>query len=106
MDELSVHVALAVEKNYSQPDKEGIGIISGVKKNPLVHAWSDFQDCYRSQATRQSFQPDKPYSQDLATKNHQVGLLMSSYDYSIMYKPGTITVAADAMSRLPLQENL
>ena len=31
---------------------------------------------------------------------------MSSYDYSIMYKPGTNIVVADAMSRLPLQENL
>ena len=31
---------------------------------------------------------------------------MSSFDYSIMYKPGTNIVAADAMSRLPLQENL
>ena len=31
---------------------------------------------------------------------------MSSYDYSIVYKPGTNIVATDAMSRLSLQENL
>ena len=31
---------------------------------------------------------------------------MSSYDYSIMYKPGTNIIAADAMSRLLLKENL
>ena len=31
---------------------------------------------------------------------------MSSYDYSIMYKPETNIVAVDAMSRLPLHENL
>ena len=31
---------------------------------------------------------------------------MSSYNYSIFYKLGTNIVAADAMSYLPLQENL
>ena len=31
---------------------------------------------------------------------------MSSFDYSIIYKLGTNIVAADAMSRLLLQENL
>ena len=31
---------------------------------------------------------------------------MSSYDYSIMYKPGRNIAAADTMSRFPLQENL
>ena len=31
---------------------------------------------------------------------------MSSYNYSIMYKPGTNIVATEAMNHLPLQENL
>ena len=45
----------------------------------------------------------KDHSRLPATKNHQMVLLMSLYDYSIIYKPGTNIVAAVAMN---LQENL
>ena len=50
----------ATEKNYSQLDKEGRDIIFEVKIPP-VPTWMDFPDRYRSQVTRQSFQPDKAY---------------------------------------------
>ena len=53
----------AAEKNYCQLDKEGLGIIFWSKKITLVPTWTDFPDCYGSQATCQSFQPDKAYPQ-------------------------------------------
>ena len=93
-------------KNYSQLDKEGLGIIFGVKKIPPVPAWTDFLDRYGSKATRQSFQPNRLILNSLPSRIIRWFLLMSSYDYSIMYKPGTNIVAADTVSHLPLQENL
>ena len=94
----------AAERNYCLLDKEGRASIFGVKKIPPVPAWTNFPDRYGSQATRQSFQPDSLDS--LPPRIIRWYLLMSSYDYSIMHKTGTNIVTADAMCRLPQQENL
>ena len=48
----------------------------------------------------------RPILDSLPPRIIKWSLLMSSYDYSIIYKPETNIDAADAMSHLPLQENL
>ena len=52
------------------------------------------------------FSPTRPILITLPSKIIRWSLLMSSYDYNIMYKLGTSIVATDAMRHLPLQENL
>lgn len=93
----------AAEKNYSQLDKEGLGIIFGVETIPPVPAWMDFPD---HKPLVSLFSLTKPILNSLLPRIIWWSLLMSSSDYSITYKLGTNIVAVDTMSRLPLQENL
>ena len=86
------------KKNYSQLDKEGLDIIFGVKK---FHQ-------YLLERTFRIITDHKPLISLLSLPPRIIrwSLLMSSYDYSIMYKPETNIVAANAISCLLLQENL
>ena len=52
------------------------------------------------------FSLTRPILDSLPPRIIRWSLLMSSYDYSIINKPGTNIVAADAMSHLPQPENL
>ena len=88
-------------KHDSQLDKEGFGIIFRVKIPPIP-AWTDFPDRTDHKPLVSLFRLTKPVLDSLPPRIIKWSLLISSYDYSIMFKPRTNIVAADAMSHLPL----
>lgn len=91
----------SAEKGYSQLDKEGLAILSGVKKfhsylygRPFVIR-SDHQPLYHLFSEKKGIPP-------LASARLQRwALTLSAYQYTIEYKPGKLLANADALSRLP-----
>ena len=96
----------AAEKNYSQLDKKGPVIIFGVKKFHQYLLGQTFRIVTDHKSLVSLFSPTRPILDSLPSRIIKWSLLMSSYDYSIIYKPGTNIVAADVMSRPPLYDNL
>jgi len=89
------------EKGYSQLDKEGLAILSGVKKfhtylygRPFVIR-SDHQPLYHL------FSEKKAIPLQASARLQRWALTLSTYQYSIQYKPGKLLANADALSRLP-----
>jgi len=96
----------SAEKNYSQLDKEGLSIIFGVKKFHQYLFGRPFRVITDHKPLISLFSPTKPTLDTLPPRIIRWSLLMSAYDYTIEYKPGSRIVTADAMSRIPLQEIL
>ena len=78
----------AAEKNYSRLDKEGLGIIFGVKKFHQYLLGQTFRIVMDHKPLFSLFNPTRPILDSLLSRIIRWSLLMSSYDYSIMYKPG------------------
>ena len=98
---------LSTAQKNSSLNKEWISIIFEVKKFPQYLFGRTFRIVTDHKPLVSLFSLTSPILDSLPPRIIRWSpLLMSSYDYSIMYKPGTNIVAADAMSRLPLQENL
>lgn len=89
-----------------QLDKEGLSIIFGVKKFHHYLFGRAFRIITDHKPLISLFSPTKPTLDTLPPRIIRWSLLMSAYDYTIEYRPGSHIVTADAMSRLPLQEAL
>ena len=90
---------LVAQKNYNQLDKEGLGIILRVKTfHQYLLGWT-FRIVMDHKPLISLFSLTRPILNSLPPR-----IMMSSYDYSIMYKLGTNIVAADPMSCLPLKK--
>ena len=87
---------LATEKNYNQIDNKGLGIISGVKIFHQYLLGRNFRIVTDHKPLASLFSSTRPIPNSLPPRIIRWSLLMSSYDYSIMYKPGTNIVATDA----------
>ena len=69
-----------------------------------IPLWLTIRDLLRPQATQASFQRRRPVPQ-LASAHIQCWThLLSAYDYTIAYRPGSDHANADLLSRLPLPE--
>ena len=85
------------EKGYAQLDKEALAIVFGVTKFHVYlygHSFTIYSD-------------HKPLQAILAMASARIqhwALLLSSYQYTVIYKPGSQMVNADVLSRLPLPE--
>ena len=93
----------AAERNYSHLEKEALAIIFGVRK---FH-----QYCYGRKFIISSdhkplvgiFGQGKAIPEMTAARLQRWALILSAYDYSFIYKPGSLNANADGLSRLPLQ---
>jgi len=96
------------EKNYSQIEKEGLGIIFGVTKYYMYLFSRKFVLRTDHKPLLKIFAPDSA-APDSATpvlaaaRLQRWSLLLSSYHYKIEFKPSAEIASADALSRLLLR---
>ena len=92
------------EKKYSQMEKEGLAIVFAVKKFHQYLAGRKFVIYSDHKPLKYLFADTRQVPLMAASRIQRWSLLLSSYEYSIEYKPGDKLANADALSRLPLPE--
>lgn len=92
------------QKNYSQTHREALSIIFALKKfNKYIYG-NKFAIYTDHQSLREIFNPKKKTPAVAAARLQRWSILMSMYQYTIVYRPGKKMANADALSRLPLKE--
>jgi len=94
------------EKNYSQLDKEGLGIVFGVKKFHQYIFGRHFTIYMDHKPLISLFGPTKTTSEVLPARIKCWSLSLSTYDYDITHRPGSTISNGDAMSRPPLLDTV
>ena len=94
------------EKNYSQLEKEGLAIIFGVKRFHTYLYGRHFEIYSDHQPLRRLFSESKGVPAMAASRIQRWALTLSAYEYSITYRPGKDHANADALSRLPLSQEI
>ena len=92
------------EKGYAQLDKEALAIVFGVTKFHVYlygHSFTIYSD---HKPLQYLFNPSKAISAMASARVQRWALLLSSYQYTVSYKPGSQMANADVLSRLPLPE--
>ena len=95
----------STERNYSQIDKEALAIIFGVKKFHQYLLSAKFTIYMDHKPLLGILGSDKCISQILSPRMLRWRLLLNSYAYTLIYRPGKYQGNADALSRLLLPES-
>ena len=90
------------ERNYSQLEKEGLAIIFGTKKFHQYLLGHHFVVHSDHQPLKYLFGETRAIPVLASSRIQRWALILSSYSYSVQYKPGRQLANADALSRLPL----
>jgi len=90
------------EKNYSVLEKEGLAIIFAVKKFHQYLYGRKFKIFTDHKPLVGLFNEIKPIPVMAAARLQRWALILSAYEYSIVYKEGKNNANADGLSRLPL----
>ena len=89
------------EKKYSQVEKEGLAIVYAVHKFHQYlygHRFTIFSD---HKPLKYLFSESRPVPVLASARIQRWALTLSTYEYTIEYRPGTKIANADALSRLP-----
>ena len=92
------------EKGYAQLDKEALAIVFGVTKFHVYlygHLFTIYSD---HMSLQHLFNPSKTISAMASARIQRWAILLSSYQYTVSYRPGSEMAHADVLSRLPLPE--
>ena len=89
------------EKNYSQIEKEALGVIFAVKKFHKYLFGRKFIIANDHRPLLTLFNSNKDIPQMVSGRIQRWALTLSAYDYTFKYLPGTKIPHADALSRLP-----
>ena len=92
------------EKRYAQLDKEVLAIVFGVTKFHVYLFGDSFMICSDHKPLQHLFNPSKAISAMASAHIQRWALLLSSYQCTVIYKPGSQMLNADVLSRLPLPE--
>ncbi|XP_053686469.1 uncharacterized protein K02A2.6-like [Sabethes cyaneus] len=92
------------QQKYMQVDKEAYAIIFGVKKIYQYLYGRRFILVTDNKPVSQIFSPDKGLPALSAVRMQHYALFLESLDYEIRYRPSKDNANADAMSRLPVQD--
>ena len=92
------------ERNYSQLDKEGLAIIFGVKKFHNYLYRRQFSIVTDHKPLIHLFSENRSIPAMASVRLQRWALVLSAYQYKIVYKCGKDNVNADMLSRLPLPE--
>lgn len=91
------------EKNYSQIDKEALGIVWGVKKFQHYLFGRHFLLFTDHQPLTSIFSPEKGISVTTAARLQRYALYLAGFQYDIKYRNTSNHANADSLSRLPLE---
>jgi len=89
---------LPAEKNYSQIDREGLGLVFGVKKFHQYLYGRSFELITDHEPLTKLFAPDRQISPTASARIQRWALTLAAYQYTISYKKGTCNTNADALS--------
>ena len=93
------------EKNYSQLDREALAIIFAVRKFSQYLYGRQFHIVTDHLPLVSIFSNKKPITIQLPPRMLRWKLLMSSLNYTISHRAGKLNVCADALSRLPIEDD-
>ena len=92
------------EKTYAQLDKEALAIIFGVKKFHQYLSGHKFTIHSDHKPLQHIFDENRPVPTMSSARIQRWALMLSAYNYTIEYKPGSQHANADLLSRLPLPD--
>ena len=92
------------ERKYAHLDKEGLSIIFGVKKFHGYLFGRKFVICSDHKLLQCLFDNTRAIPQLASARLQRWSLILSTYDYTILYRSGEKHANADTLSRLPLPE--
>lgn len=91
------------EKNYSQIHREALAVMFGIKKFHKYIYGHKFTLCSDNEALKEIFNPNRDTSSITASRLQRWAVMLSIYEYEFKYRPAKRNAPADAMSRLPLE---
>ena len=94
------------ERNYSQVEKEGLAVIFGVRKFHQYLYGLHFTVYTDHKPLLGLFGENKSIPTMAAERIIRWALMLAAYEYTIQYRKGTENMNADALSRLPLTEDV
>jgi hypothetical protein len=94
----------AAEKGYSQLDKEGLAIVFAVKRFHQYLYGRVFKIYTDHKPLMSLFSETRGIPPLASARIQRWALILSAYQYSIVYRTGKDNANADALSRLPLPE--
>ena len=97
-------ILITTEKNYSQLDKEVLGIVFGVKKFHRYLFGRRFEIKTDHKPLTHIFKESKAMSTMASGRIQRWALTLGAYDYTIQHRDGKHHANADALSRLPLPD--
>lgn len=92
------------EKNYSQVHREALAIMFAIKKFHNYLYGQKFLIFTDSSTVKEIFNPNKCTSSVAAARLQRWAVKLSMYEYDIKHRSASKMCHADALSRLPLQE--
>jgi transposase InsO family protein len=95
----------STERNYSQVEKEAFSIIFGVKKFHQYLAGRIFELNTDNRPLLTIFNPTKPLPVATANRLQRWAMFLMTYTYNIHFKPTYAHANADALSRLPIEDD-
>ena len=94
----------SAEKNYSQIDKEGLAVVYAVTKFKYFLLGKRFTIRTDHKPLLGLFGRDKQVPQNANARIQRWSLLLSQFDYDLVFKAGKDNKVADALSRLPIED--
>ena len=92
------------EKNYSQTDREALGLVFGVTKFKYFLLGREFELRTDHKPLLGLFGKNKSVPTDSNARLIRWSVLLSQYSYDLVHKKGKINFVADALSRLPIDD--
>ena len=93
------------EQNYAQIQKEALGIVYGVRKFRQYLLGRKFKLYTDHKPLLTIFHPQKGIPEIAASRLQRWAVTLSAYDYEVHFQPSTNYGNADALSRLPLDQD-
>ena len=91
------------ERNYSQTEREGLSMIYGVKKFHQYLLGRKFKIFTDHKPLLGMFGETKPIPTHSAARIQRWAIILTTYNYELVYRPGVQNGNADGMSRLPIE---